>query len=446
MELHEDQEAAVAAEHAANAPDGAGDGPGEAGASSSGRKSVGLELTKLKSSYSLLAQKQKDLVENITKEAEEVIASIKSAYESEPADAEALINDIQRARDDAIHQASISMKQELEDLDNKVKESKTIETAKIVEQNIIATGKRMNKGNVKSLRALIGKTKKHLAAKARQARSGGTGNGKGRGKGAAVASTASMPPLHAIGLALDEANVGVSIHDAKAGVHIVRFITGLGCDPIGALKGNAFVKKHIKDAEKTQKQTGNTWATSPLLSTDPKNKKVLKILKQNIDPLVLTKHILPDEPWAKKVYQVEVVAEGPKHHRVGGTHFGGMEVRCYLQGNESVIGIPYDMITGATYREKSRTISCMAIDALKQIIQTAGGFVCQCKVNDLIIIPSGFFMIDCGENNALYLRWPCSGDAPDTGRASITLKKLVDEHPEIRRLDTGYTQLLTVLS
>ena len=76
----------------------------------------------------------------------------------------------------------------------------------------------------------------------------------------------------------------------------------------------------------------------------------------------------------------------------------------------------------------------MAVDGLKNLIQTSGGFVALLtKDNDesCWVIPSGYVVISVSRG-ARFLRWGVSGDANDTSRVLLMAEQVLESFPEFK--------------
>ena len=173
---------------------------------------------------------------------------------------------------------------------------------------------------------------------------------------------------------------------------------------------------------------------------------VSKILASGLDPQLLTKVILPDCEWAKRIFQPEVVGTVDRLSMVTTTHYGCCEARIVLQGEEVLLGTPYDKIPGGDLRDKRRNLCMMSIDGLTKLLETTGGFVMSLSstLESVVVVPSGFVIITASEGCS-YLRWAVAGDQQDSARVRFMLGEMMAAMPEVRSSAMGYVDLCTLL-
>ena len=112
-----------------------------------------------------------------------------------------------------------------------------------------------------------------------------------------------------------------------------------------------------------------------------------------------------------------------------------------MHGKMVVAGIPYDGVPGEDAKEKRQFLVRNTIDGLRELIQTAGGFLMQLSDVGAIQIPSGFLVIMGATEECIGLRWSLAGDDQDKDRAAHVLGNFLASFPELRNPSHGLYQL-----
>jgi len=252
-------------------------------------------------------------------------------------------------------------------------------------------------------------------------------------------------PLHAAVSALEATEGDMSVFEAKKGVRACHTVpTADAYDVCEELSRNNVLKKVVKTCKASKKQTGRNWTHSAVSHNDPKSKVLHKVMKKGLDPQFLNKHLLPDEPWAHKVYELDVVLTSKSYANIAATHYGSIEGRLYLEGHDTVVGLPIDKVEGSTWEDKRQTLSLMSVDEINKVVKDTGGFVLKCSEKSIVLLPSGFLILSASVD-ACYIRYPVSGDSMDTQRVVSTLETLVSQCPECRDPRSCYPQFLSSL-
>ena len=126
---------------------------------------------------------------------------------------------------------------------------------------------------------------------------------------------------------------------------------------------------------------------------------------------------------------------------VGFTPFCMSEVRMLMHGKMVVAGIPYDAVPGDNAKQKRQLLLCNTIDGMRELINTAGGFLMQLSDVGAIQIPSGFMVIMGATEECIGLRWSSAGDDRDKDRVAHLLAQFLASFPELRNPSHGLYQL-----
>ncbi len=102
--------------------------------------------------------------------------------------------------------------------------------------------------------------------------------------------------------------------------------------------------------------------------------------------------LLPDQPWAEKIYKPELFGTSDRYTSVFTTNNGTCEARLYLQGQEHLIGIPYSKIPGEGFRQERQAASMFHTATLKVLASISGGFTARPANVQLVIAPAGRFI------------------------------------------------------
>ena len=174
---------------------------------------------------------------------------------------------------------------------------------------------------------------------------------------------ATAHPLHAgiVGFCRKgDTSVTTSIFEAKAGIRMCRV------DPktIDSLIANQYTKSMLKELKAHMTQTGSTQA-SHVCRDVAKTKRLVKPLANGFDDQICTRLVLPDQPWAARIYTPEMYGQTLGHVSVFTTNNGTCEGRAYMEGSDCIVGIAYEKVPGATFLEKRRSIVSMSPESLE---------------------------------------------------------------------------------
>ena len=402
------------------------------------KHSLGLEKTKLRGLLNTSVQEHTDLLAAVKKDANSIVALVQADSDGEDATEESteLIEDLRSAEQKAVTMLETVVLGKFKLAEKKLTELQSVGQTKELVAEIKAIVANMKKGEVKQFAQMKTKTKKYLANVARSSST--------RKLGPVTAAVPTENPFYTNLRDIDFVNVATSVYEAKAGVRAAS-LTDTN-DIADVLTRNKLVKGHTKKCKLTSKHTGQNWITSACDPGTPACKALMKTISKSLDKVFTTAHILPDEPWAKKVQGLEIVYinDTISHEvRVTSTHFASVEARVYLDGetDDVIMGFPFEKVEGASWKEKRKSLKLLGVDDLKQLVTSTGGFVVRPKKDSVVVIPSGFLMASASAE-CTYLRWAISSDMDDTRRVVFMLETLVAEFPEIRSASTGYSQLL----
>jgi hypothetical protein len=128
-------------------------------------------------------------------------------------------------------------------------------------------------------------------------------------------------------------------------------------------------------------------------------------------------------------------------------NYGLCMCRLHMEGQETVFGIPLDVVAGSTLGEKEATLGKMTVQHLLATVD-AQGFSYRATVGSLNLIPGRFAVIVCGSADAKShgLQWFLpAGDANMT-YARKHIYKLQQERPELNTPTSMQTQLIEYLT
>ena len=400
--------------------------------------SLGLDKTKLKNEMSVLRQKHTECVAAVKEDSKNLLIEIESSYGDldDPLCSD-LVAEIRQSTREAELELTGDFKLKMDEMTLLIDDVNCTGTCKAATATVRKAVSEMKKKTVKKFNVLKGRTKKHLYVVSKR-------QSPAKPKSEEALTVPSCPQAGIVA-ALEETNVGESLFETKSGIRACRLRLADDMDPAAMMRSNAIVKRNIKMTKASLKTTGFDWAQSSFAPQDPKTKKLLLSLRKLIDTQALTKHILPDEPWACKIHTPDVCELGTSHYRFGATHYASVEARLYLEGKETVMGIKFDAVEGSTWNDKRRTLACYTIDNLKELITKADGFVVKAEADTVVIYPSGHIIISTSSVGATYIRWAVSSEQTDSNRVVCILDSLVKEFAEIRMPASGYSQFLEFL-
>lgn len=286
----------------------------EYGSGGGGKKSIALERTKFLAAVSIAKMKLAEGIADVVKESDDIVARLQKHYEyKEDGDAQEEHEGLEMenhmkelARGAKVHLEG-SKKNELDELETQAKQAGCGTMFKALSSSLSQLLKSLRSdAKVKEFYSQVGKDKKFLSNAERQQTK------KKREEGAAeqdvqVEEKQKVPVFSVIEeVSKNENNpkatVSSTYFEAKAGVRASWVSPSAGKDPHEALRGMACVKKAIKDIEANIKKTGNSIFTNTFIQGTPASNKVVKQLKKDFNDQLLTRLILPDEDWAKKIF------------------------------------------------------------------------------------------------------------------------------------------------
>ena len=223
-------------------------------------------------------------------------------------------------------------------------------------------------------------------------------------------------------------NTSRSMYDAKGGhrIGLIDFLSGK--DVLSEIKNNALIKRMLKDLATHMRSTGCTSAANPIRDVT-KVRRIEKFMRAGIDSMLLTRLVLPEQPWADKV--PELFGTSDQFLLIPTTNNGCIEARAMLSGSESLVGFPYASVDGASFTEKRRTPSHMTVDALRQLCHQTGGFHVEMTEEHagVYVITSGHITI-IASTGARYMRWGVSSDENDNARVERMCVEIIKSFPE----------------
>ena len=122
------------------------------------------------------------------------------------------------------------------------------------------------------------------------------------------------------------------------------------------------------------------------------------------------------------------------------------DARIYLEGHEYIAGVPYERVTGSTFKEKRDFICNLGVHDLNALLLDAKGFCLKADAGDekILLLPTGFLMLfgSCGSQ---CVRWGVSSDSDDTNRVKYMLSEALNSFPEFRNGKFGAGPFFTFL-
>jgi hypothetical protein len=299
--------------------------------------------------------------------------------------------------------------------------------------------KALQKGKMKQLRALTTSFKKILTAQER------VETMQNVAANAVVAPLELAPPIFTMLTVLMEkghVNGSVSFYEAKAGVRAALLAPATGKDPMCLVSSMPSVKKKWKDLV-THLRTNKSGQSPAFDGTTIK--KVVKALKGAFDPSLFSTLPVGTQEWAPLVYSPVMFGYANHFVQVGFPHMCCMEARMLFDGQETIIGLPYERLPGATLKEKRAMLFSAPMDVLASHISGFGGFAIAHDNTQIVVVPTGFVIITIS-TGCIGLRWSMSSDDADTNRVKLGLDKLITSFPEMGNASTGHSQWLAWLS
>ena len=229
-----------------------------------------------------------------------------------------------------------------------------------------------------------------------------------------------------------------SIFEAKGGVRMCVLEPSKG-ELLGKLQAFPKLKRCDKNmtSHLLNSKTGVADITEP-----PVTKKLTKELKGSFDASLFTQVVLPKETaWTSKVYGYQFFGFGENALNINASHMCLMECRLLFKGSMLILGVPYETVPGATFKEKRNHIFQSNHQQMKQMCQAAGTFLHLQIAGQLAVLPTGYlFTLLAADGPCCGLRWSLSSDTQCQNRTLLMMDQLIESHPEMANPSTGYVQ------
>ena len=168
-------------------------------------------------------------------------------------------------------------------------------------------------------------------------------------------------------------------------------------------------------------------------------------MRASLDPMCMTKRVLPDQKWAKMVYNPFMQVEQENFANVVTTHFCCCEMRVVLKGSYHIAGVPFDAVPGNGLAEKRKTLHQLPIDALGQLITARRGFAMHAAEDRMVCLPSGFIIMTAS-TGCHFLRWAVSIDDLDLAQVKHLLADMLHSYTEMRSPERGMADFAECIS
>ena len=296
-------------------------------------------------------------------------------------------------------------------------------------------GKQMSKGRVRELDKLIRNLKTAVAEHKRATKQAATDPAAG--------PVAAAPPLWTV-LTTVSSHVGDtctnSVHEAKSAMNAAKTVPVV--DLLSLLRPLQATKRAKKDLTAHLRHSAQGVVE---LRDAPTRRKLEKILRKAFDGALFTTLLLPDLPYAEKVYTPSWFGMAAKFLHVGFAPFAVMEAKFVESGTLVVAGLAYEQVPGASLKEKRRHLFMAQYEEVKALL-AQGGWVAKVETNECLVVPSGYLTVTCALEPTLGLRWGVSGDTADCDRVQFALTQLLNSFPEMRNASLGHQPFLDFLS
>eukprot|EP00927_Polykrikos_kofoidii_P065099 TRINITY_DN60895_c0_g1_i1.p1 TRINITY_DN60895_c0_g1~~TRINITY_DN60895_c0_g1_i1.p1 ORF type:complete len:788 (-),score=151.87 TRINITY_DN60895_c0_g1_i1:269-2575(-) len=401
------------------------------------RTNVGIEKTKLDGFVTLLRNKFQIASEGCSTSCDDLIGRINQHFSGQgmPESVATMKQDLAVACHAVKHQFENILVNTIESWAKRCKEADDVNAIKALTAEGHETAKHLKCKEHKDFTALQGKTKKFLTNDVWQQ--------KLQARDASVVtSEAPANPTWTAMRDLAAQHDGVnskSIYESKAGLRLSTFEALPGKDPVTALENTMGLKKVLKDIAAHMRSTGVPWANRQLSRQDPLAKHIEKILAKGFDAAVVTKMVVPDQPWAAEIYAPDILVSCAKHVAISATLNGCCEARVSLSGSETLVGLPYSRIPGNNMKDKRAWFSRATVDELSKLVNDAFGFICTLCADSCVLVPSGF-MLCSASHGSHTLRWCVAADAQDSSRVRNMVGEMLASYPELATPAHGFTQ------
>ena len=125
-----------------------------------------------------------------------------------------------------------------------------------------------------------------------------------------------------------------------------------------------------------------------------------------MDTQLLNRHVLPDEPWAARIFRPEVFGADAGFSNVFTTNNCTIECRLMPSGKDWLLALPCAQVPGDSFGTKRTNLARMTVDNLEQLMQQASGSLLHAEENDMVyMIPSGMMLLQGSPEHSRMLRW-----------------------------------------
>jgi hypothetical protein len=182
-----------------------------------------------------------------------------------------------------------------------------------------------------------------------------------------------------------------------------------------------------------------------LITDAPFIKKINKTLKSNYDGNLFSTLPLPESDWKEKVFTPNFICTAPGFAQCNLPHMALMEARLMIEGEQLILGIPISPDSGRLpLKELRKRIHMATIDSLKPMLEQ-GGFCIKQTAGEIVVLPTGFLIVQISLSQVWCLRWSLSSDSACTQRTCMFLDEFLASYPEASMPSTGYQQFSAYL-
>ena len=414
------------------------------GAAQSTKATLGLQRTTCQNAINTLKQKLKDMTDDFDKGHQDIAEQLVKVYACEGGSLSGPAleqkQDVETSVADAKKVIKAAQDGEVQALDEELTRSQSVAEVKVVQGQCAVIIKRLKEiETVKNAKTLITNTKRQLTVAERAGAKKRRREEQEAAEPTKPAEASQRPPMAAIVDAIlrdGPINISPSMYEAKLGIKLAQFkslpqrrrATVFAED---ARKMQA-IKTAVKASELQLKRMGTNHISAPF-SNAGHLKKTEKLMREGLDAQCISRLVLPEEPWAKRIYEPEVYCTTPAFLNIFTTNNCVAECRIVLKGIEAIVGIPYQAVPGANFRDKRHHVSQLTEVQLKTLVESTKGFATKFDgtLDDVFMIPSGFLIISTSEGCAS-LRWGVSADDGDTRRVGTMIAEVMASFREFR--------------